>query len=135
MIQKKFTIRYLLLVMLVVAGIFAVYSSARRDTIRRHKEQRKYLEPVISIVDAFIEQNGRCPNYTEYEELAEGLGLVYNPTYNTGTQYVKYLGGRGKTDYVLAQWDGDQNHCYCSWNGRMYFDSSQRIYDYANGKK
>ena len=132
MIKKTFSIRYLLFFTLVAAGVLTIYSSARRDAIRQHNELRQYLQPIISSVDAFIEDNGRCPTYPEYEAIADSFELVYNPTFNAGTEYVKRLGGTGKTDYVLADWDGDQNHCYCSWNGRMYWDSSQRVYDYAN---
>ena len=133
MIQKKFGIRFLLIITMVFAAIFALYSAVRNSTREFDNEQRRNLEPIISAVDNFINQNGRCPTWAEFEAMEDELD-VFAPIFNTGTQYVKGLGGTGKNDYVLGTWDGDQNHCYRSWDEQLYLDYTQRIYDYANGK-
>ena len=122
------------MVTMLLAVIFAIRSGWRRNLENIHNSQRESLAPLIRAVDIFIERNQRCPTRREFDTIADELD-VFAAIFNTGTQYVKELGGVGNTDYVLGTWDGDVNHCYRSWDGRVYFDDTQRLYDYFNGKK
>jgi len=122
------------MITVLFAGIFAIYSSGRNGLAKIHNEQRESLAPLISAIDTFIEKNRRCPTRTEFDTIADELD-VFAPIFNAGTRYIKGLGGVGKTDYVVGTWDGDQNHCYRSWDRQMYFDTTHRLYDYFNGKK
>ena len=123
MIPRRFGIRYLLIATMAFAVVLAIYSAEKRRIDGYHNEQRKRLGPLISAVDAFIEQNDRCPTSAEFEVMADGFGGL-NPIFNSGTNYVKKRGGVRKTDYILGMWDGDDNHCYRSWDERMYFNNN-----------
>lgn len=84
---------------------------------------RRKLRPVISLVDTFITENGRCPHYVEFGRLAkhDGFILIHN------TDHVRSLGGPDTTDYILGYWRSDWYYCYRSWDGKYYDDYNNDI--------
>jgi len=134
MALKQFRIRSLFVLTIILACILALYSAEKHSVQRLHNEQKRELASLISAIDGFVQRNNRCPTVVEFDAMAERLGLP-GAIINTGTQHVKDLGGTGKNDYIVGTWDGDQEHFYRSWDKRLYFDETQRIYDYYHGNR
>ena len=81
------------------------------------------LNPIINSVDRFIEKNGRCPDYTEFQNMT-----TEHAHFNCNPVIIKKLGGNNKNDYIVGVWRTDWYYCYQSWNKKYFDDINREIY-------
>lgn len=93
------------------------------------QEQRwtQELTPMIELVDNFIDENSRFPNSTEFDELNKMIG-GHGLTLKYETEYVKGMGGTGKTDYILGVWVSEWHYCYRSWDQGFHHDRNGALF-------
>jgi len=76
------------------------------------------MKPMIQLVNEFVVQYGRCPEFAEFRELDEQTRHSFKIEF--GKENIKKLGGTTEEDFILGLWVGEWYHCYRSCDQEFY---------------